>query len=104
VTDNQGATNSITKTITVSGGTNNPPVAAFTATCNASHFCTFNGTGSTDSDGTITGYKWTVGTTTAATTSTFTKQFPGAKTFNLTLTVTDNGGATGTLTKSVVVP
>ena len=104
VTDNQGATNSITKTVTVSGGTNQPPVAAFTSSCNASHLCTFDGTGSSDPDGTIAAYKWVADGLTRATTSTFTKQFPGGRTFNLTLTVTDNLGATGTITKSVVVP
>ncbi len=106
VTDNQGATNAITKQVVVTGGGGNvPPVASFTYSCNASHACTFDGTGSNDPDGNIASYSWTLPNGfVAATTSTFGKTFPGPRSFPLTLTVTDNGGATNSTTQTINVP
>ncbi len=106
VTDNNGATNSTTQTINVtSGGGNQPPVAAFTYSCNASHVCSFDGTGSSDPDGTITSYAWKLANgNTVYTSPSFTRSFPSARTFALTLEVTDNGGATGSMTQTIVVP
>ncbi|MBK6422697.1 MAG: PKD domain-containing protein [Gemmatimonadetes bacterium] len=106
VTDNNGATSSVTKTVTVTGGgTNQPPVASFTWSCTTAHACTFNGTGSTDPDGTITGYSWKLANgTTVATAASFSRTFPSARTLALTLTVTDNGGATHSTTQTVTVP
>ena len=43
-------------------------------------------------------------TTTVSTTSTFSHTFPRARTFNLTLTVTDGGGLTNSVTHSIAVP
>ncbi len=103
VTDNNGASASTSKVITVSGGTNQPPVASFTQSCNASHACTFTST-STDPDGTIASQAWKVGANTVSTAASFSKTFPGAKTFTLSLTVTDNGGATNTTSQTVNVP
>ena len=106
VTDNAGASTSITQQVVVTGGGSNvPPVASYTYSCvAATHTCTFTST-STDSDGTITGYAWkTPNGTTVSTASSFTKSFPSARTMNLSLTVTDNGGASHTVTQSVTVP
>src|SRR5690606_21295228 len=102
VTDNGGASTSITQqAVATGGGSNVPPVASFTYSCvAATHTCTFTST-STDSDGTIASYAWkTPNGTTVATTSSFTKAFPSARTLNLSLTVTDNGGASHTVTQS----
>ncbi len=106
VTDNNGATSSVTKTVTVtSGGTNQPPVASFTWSCTAARACTFNGTGSRDPDGSITAYAWKMSNgTTVSTAASFTRTFPSARSFALTLTVTDNGGATGSTTQTITVP
>ncbi len=106
VTDNQGATASTTQTIVVtSGGGNQPPVARMVVTCNASHTCTFDGTSSSDPDGTIASYAWKLASgTTVSTAASFSRGFPSAKTFSLSLTVTDNGGATNTTTQTVNVP
>jgi PKD repeat protein len=105
VTDNQGATGATSKTIVIGGTTNLPPVASFTSSCvAATHTCTFTST-STDPDGTIASQKWTQASgATVSTAASFTKTFPSARTVALTLTVTDNGGATGTVTQNVVVP
>ncbi len=106
VTDNNGATSSVTKTVTVTGGgSNQPPVASFTWSCTAAHACTFNGTASRDPDGSITAYAWKMANgTTVSTAASFSRTFPSARTFALTLTVTDNGGATNSTTQTITVP
>ncbi len=79
------------------------PVANFTATCNASHSCTFTST-STDDVG-IVAYEWKrpsgviIGSTQVIT---FTFATAGSK--DIILTVTDGGGLTGTITKTINVP
>jgi len=83
---------------------NQPPVARFTAACNTSHACTFDASGSTDDVG-IVSFQWTrpsgaiIGTTKVIT---FTFSTGGSKT--ITLKVTDAGGLTGTITKTINVP
>lgn len=106
VTDNNGATNSTTQQIVVTGGGGNmPPVASFSYSCTPAHVCTFDGTGSSDPDGTIASYSWVLPSgTVASTASSFTRTFPSARTFNLTLTVTDNGGASNSQTQTINVP
>jgi PKD repeat protein len=99
VTDNDGATGTVTHTVAV----NSPPTAAFTTTCTALT-CSFDASGSTDADGTITSYGWAFGDTTTGTG----KQPPAhtysaAGTYPVTLTVTDSGGATGSVSHDVVV-
>lgn len=108
VADGGGLTNSFTKTVTLTSGTNRPPIPAFTVTCKPApaHVCTFNGSGSRDPDGTIVAYKWTNHVNqTLSTAVTFTRTFPrsGIK-GKYTLAVTDNGGLTRSLTKSFTVP
>jgi PKD repeat protein len=89
------------------GPVNNPPTAAFSSSCSGL-VCTFNGTGSTDSDGTITSYAWTFGDGGTATGATPSHTYGSAATFTVTLKVTDNGGATNsvshTVTTSTSVP
>ncbi len=61
-----------------------------------------DGSGSTDADGTIVLYEWTIGTITkTGITPTFT--FSSAGTYTITLTVTDDQGATDTDTVDIVV-
>jgi subtilisin family serine protease len=88
------------------GPGNQPPVARYTFSCNTSHTCTFDGTTSSDPDGTIAGYQWIRGiqTTPLSTAPTFTKNFGRSGTLQIRLTVTDNQGGTGSVTKTVVVP
>ena len=62
-----------------------------------------SGTGSTDSDGTITGYAWNFGDTTTGTGVTTSHTYATTGTFTVRLTVTDDDGATGTITRQVSV-
>ncbi len=89
------------------GPGNQNPTAAFTYSCTAARLCTFNGTGSTDSDGTIVSYVWHVNKATGQTVGNgaiFSRSFPKARTFNMVLVVTDNQGGTNSVTHSIVVP
>jgi subtilisin family serine protease len=81
--------------------TNVPPTAAFTYLCDGLA-CAFTST-STDPDGWITGYQWSFGDGTGSTQKDPSKTYGSANTYTVTLTVTDNGGATGTTSQSVTV-
>ncbi len=90
---------SLTGSFTGGGGnTNVAPTAAFTSSC-TDLTCSFNGSGSTDSDGSIASYSWSFGATGATASNTF----ASAGTYTVTLTVTDNGGLTDSISKSVTV-
>ena len=104
VTDNQGATNTTTKQVTVSGGTggNQPPVASFTATPSGLTV-SFNGSGSSDPDGSIASYSWSFGDSTTGSGASTSKTYSAAGTYSVSLTVTDNQGATNTSTQQVTV-
>ena len=84
------------------GGTNAAPVASFTYSCNELS-CSFDGTDSTDNDGTISSYAWDFGDGGTATGSTASHTYAGAGTYTVTLTVTDDAGATDTASQSVTV-
>jgi hypothetical protein len=82
------------------------PVASFTATCtDATLTCTVNGTASTDSDGTISGYSWSWGDGTNSQDTNGVDQhvYSAAGEYQITLTATDNDGGTGTVTHPVFV-
>jgi PKD repeat protein len=83
---------------------NQPPVARFTYNCTASLFCSFDGSSSTDDRG-ILAWVWTVdGQKISVLQSKFIGvQFNTPGTINLTLTVTDARGITGSITKPVVI-
>ncbi len=85
------------------GPPNNPPVANFNYSCTPGLLCTFDGTSSTDDVGVVS-YSWTLsGGSQVASTATFQRQFPSTRTFDLTLTVTDGGGLSNSITKTVDV-
>jgi probable HAF family extracellular repeat protein len=81
---------------------NQPPVAAFSASCNALFFCSFDGSASSD-DRAIVAWAWTSNGQAIGTGQYLGVQYPAALTINLTLTVTDSRGATNAITKPVVV-
>jgi hypothetical protein len=109
VTDGNGATNAITKTVTIPTVTaDTPPVAAFSVTCSAStHSCVLDASSSTDDHG-IVSYEWhnsdpgrpnRTGVSITRYHSTTLSD-----TFQETLTVTDTGGLKTSLTKTVTIP
>ncbi len=81
---------------------NQPPVASFTATC-TNLTCNFDASGSTDSDGYIAGFEWVFGDGTSGSGENTTKSYEASGTYNVQLTVTDNGGLTNTISKNVTV-
>ncbi len=109
VTDAQGLTNSITLTVTIpAAGTDLPPVAAYTVTCDAvKHSCTLNASSSTDDRG-IASYAWTTNVAgRPAKSGVQITRFFGqqlASTWQETLTVTDSGGQVHSVTKTVTIP
>ncbi len=93
VTDDAGATNTSTRSFTVGVPANVPPTAAATVAC-TNLSCSFSGTGSSDPDGTIASYAWSYGDGSSGTGATPTHSYAAAGTFQATLTVTDDDGAT----------
>jgi leucyl aminopeptidase len=86
------------------GGTppvNVPPVANFGVATNGLA-ATFTDS-STDSDGTIASRAWTFGDGGTSTATNPTRTYASAGTYNVTLTVTDNAGATNAKTSAVTV-
>lgn len=102
VTDDRGGVSTKTIEVTVSPAANQVPVAAFTPTATGLSVAV-DGSASSDPDGTIQSYAWTFGDGGTATGATATHAYTAGGTFNVTLTVTDNSGATGTITKPVTV-
>jgi subtilisin family serine protease len=81
---------------------NEPPGASFTSSCNGLA-CSFNASASSDPDGSIVAYAWTFGDGGTASGSTTAHTYSTAGTYSVTLTTTDDDGATGTTSKSVTV-
>lgn len=103
VTDNQGATGSVSHSVSVASVPvpNTPPVASFTPTM-TNQSLAVNGSASSDSDGTIASYSWSWGDgTTAGSGVTANHTYAAPGTYTVTLTVTDNQGLTATTSRSV---
>ncbi|MEO6366203.1 MAG: proprotein convertase P-domain-containing protein, partial [Luteimonas sp.] len=86
---------------TAGAGGNAPPVANFTSSINGLTV-TFTDA-STDSDGSIAARSWAFGDGTTSTATNPVKTYAAAGTYNVTLTVTDNQGATNARTASLSV-
>jgi PKD repeat protein len=80
---------------------NAPPNAAFTPTCDAGT-CRF-ADGSTDPDGSVTGWQWSFGDGGSSTQRNPSHTFPAEGTYDVRLTVTDDRGAQGSATARVAV-
>ena len=85
------------------GGGNPPsdnvaPVSSFSYSC-SDLTCSFDGSASSDSDGSVVAYSWSFGASTAMANNTF----AASGDYNVSLTVTDNEGATHTSTQTVTV-
>ncbi len=98
VTDNEGATDTAATTATISDIVNQPPSAdpdgPYSASVN--EMIQFDGSGSTDPDGTIVSYDWDFGDGNAGTGMSPTHSYAMAGTYVVSLTVTDDKGATDT--------
>jgi PKD repeat protein len=101
VTDNNGLTNGVARSVPVSTKANAPPTAGFMSSC-TDLTCTFTDL-STDGDGSVVGFHWDFGNGALATTQNPSYAFASAGTYVVALTVTDDRGATGTLSQSVTV-
>ncbi len=105
VTDDQGGTGTVTQQITVGNYDNVAPTAAFAWSPEEpveGGTVRFTST-SIDEDGTVVSYYWELGDNTTSTKQNPTHVYNSAGTFQVTLTVTDNGGLTGTVTQPVTV-
>jgi PKD domain len=83
-----------------------PPVASFTSTPPSAPTGTairFDGTSSYDLDGTVVSYSWAFGDGATGTGSIVTHSYTLAKAYTVTLTVTDNGGVTGSTSSQVTI-
>lgn len=100
VVDDAGLDAEAVKTVTL----NLSPTAAFKVSCeNSTHACTFDASGSQDTDGTITAYQWDFGDNSTGSGATVTHTFDSIGTYEIRLTVTDNEDATGTTSRTLAV-
>ena len=108
VIDNEGATDSVTKVITVTDPivSNQLPTASFTvnpASGVAPLEVYFNASGSYDSDGNIVSYAWDFKDGSTGNGETINHTFSSTGSYSVKLTVIDNEGATDSSTKTIAV-
>ena len=104
VTDNAGASASDTVEVSVASPSNTPPVARIAATPasgGAPLVVQFDGGGSSDSDGSIVGYRWDFGDGASSTSAAPLHTYAQPGQYTATLTVTDDGGAIATATQTL---
>ena len=104
---NAGGDSAYSNTATISiVGANDPPIAVMSVTPasgTAPLAVAFDGSGSTDLGGFVTSWAWAFGDGTTGTGVTATHVYSTPGTYVATLTVTDNGGLSGTTSTSIVV-
>jgi PKD repeat protein len=97
----------VTRTIDITVGENAAPTAVFVFSPTepvVDQDIVFNGTGSTDEDGSVVKYKWNFGDgVNYQSGSVVTHSYGAEGTYMVTLQVTDNDGATGVLSQEVAV-
>lgn len=82
---------------------NQPPTAVIAAPTCAALACTFDGSGSTDADGTISSYAWDFGDGASSTQAQPDHTYASSGTYTVGLTVTDDDGATASTSRTVTV-
>lgn len=103
--DNNGRTPPSGVSVLDPPATNQAPVARsggpYNGTLNVA--VAFNGTASSDPDGTIASYAWNFGDSSTGTGATPSHTYTGVGTYTVSLTVTDNGGLTNTVTTTASI-
>lgn len=104
VTDDSGAADSASTTVTIDPA-NQAPTANAGGPYNASsdEALVFDGTGSSDPDGSISSYAWDFGDGSTGSGATPNHVYAAAGSYNVSLTVTDDGGLSHSDTTSVTV-
>jgi PKD repeat protein len=100
VTDNEGASATDTVTVVVTASTNIAPTASFTYSCTGL-VCDFDGSPSTDSDGTVVNYEWDFNDGNVGNGVTPSHTYAAAGSYTVTLTVTDDEDATDSTSLAV---
>jgi PKD repeat protein len=102
VTDNAGSSGTVAHAVVVAAA-NQSPVAAFTSSVSGLT-ASLDGSGSSDPDGTVASYSWDFGDGSAAGSGAKpTHSYAAGGSYQVTLTVTDNQGATSAVAKPVAV-
>lgn len=93
VTDDKGASSEASGTVTATpAAANKAPVAALATACDVLS-CSFDGSASSDPDGTLTSWLWDFGDGQTGTGKTATHAYAAAGNYDVKLTVTDDKGA-----------
>ena len=100
VTDSANATGTTTKTVTTTAPPVTPPTAAFSSTV-ANLAVSFDASGSTTPNGSITSYAWDFGDGMTGTGVSPSHTYTAAQAYQVKLTVTDSANGTASVTKTV---
>lgn len=106
VTDNDGATDSTTKSIDVSPPPSNPPTASFTASPTSGEApleVSFDASDSSDPNGTIDSYSWDFDDGSTGSGVNVNHTFDSSGTYYVELTVTDNDGVSDSASKIISI-
>lgn len=101
VTDNEGATDDSTQSVTVSEAGNNPPIADFGYTANDLEV-SFTDL-STDSDGTVVSWSWDFGDGNSSTAQNPVHTYGAAGDYDVMLTATDDQGTSDSTMQTITV-
>ena len=106
VIDDDGASDTASSPVFIAASSNQPPVASFTVSPSSGTTgtpFTFDASASYDPDGSIVGYEWEYGDGSSGSGASSQHTYTSSDTYTIRLTVTDNGGASDTTTRSVTV-
>ncbi|WP_196139567.1 S8 family serine peptidase [Aliikangiella sp. G2MR2-5] len=101
VSDDQGASDSATQTVSLNDGNNQTPTSSFSFTANATQV-DFSDQ-SSDPDGTIVGWSWDFGDGSSSNEQNPSHTYAADGTYTVVLTVTDNDGASHSSSQEITV-